>query len=207
MPILEVLKNWQLFLWIIPGVVFIHILNKFRPINTVNLSGWTYLISCIFLALITSIIVNLIPEGYIPNGYLMLLLQSICAFFLAIIASYYTSIGKWIVPNVYDTFCLNCYEWQSKRIMVTLANRKVYIGYLSKYPRNPKERYETQSISIIPLASGYRSVDTLDLKLKIYYDSPEDSEFQIIIPRKEIVTFSLFSDKIFASFNPKEKHP
>ena len=41
-------------------------------------------------------------------------------------------------------------------MLLTLKNGKAYIGILWKYPEHPKSRYESQTISIIPLRSGYR---------------------------------------------------
>ena len=40
-------------LWVVPGVIFIHIYNKRRPIDSINLSGWSYLFSLVIIAAFT----------------------------------------------------------------------------------------------------------------------------------------------------------
>ena len=47
-------------LWVIPGVIFIHIYNKKRPIDSINLSGWSYLFSLVIIAVFTWLPVEII---------------------------------------------------------------------------------------------------------------------------------------------------
>ena len=204
----EVLKNWHAFSWIIPGVVFIHISNKQRPIGTISLSGWSYVISFIIVAFITSGILSLLPSCWFDHQYSNLCLiglSSILSFILALICSH-EYIAKCVFADVHDIFCKNCLEWEENLVIVSLSNRKIYIGYLWKYPENPRERYELQSISIIPVLSGHRNSDKPGI-VEWTTQYPDESETEIIIPRKDIITFGLFDDKIFTFANPKTPMP
>lgn len=68
-------------------------------------------------------------------------------------------------------------------VAITMDNRKVYIGYVLATADPEKER---KAIRLLPIASGYRDKDTLDLVLTISYDplyeddspekGPEDAE-------------------------------
>ena len=43
----------QNILWVIPGVIFIYFFNKYRPNQTINLSGWPYVFSIVIIAFLT----------------------------------------------------------------------------------------------------------------------------------------------------------
>ncbi len=91
---------------------------------------------------------------------------------------------------------------EEEPISVTLRSRKVYIGFVVQ---TPGLRRGEQYISVLPLASGYRKVDTLDLVLtqdyiRVYEGKEVDpSEFEVTFPLSEIESASLFnpSDPLF----------
>lgn len=65
-------------------------------------------------------------------------------------------------------------------VAVTMDSRKVYVGYVLETP-DPER--ETKAIRLLPLASGYRKQETLELKLTTDYDwifkqalAPDDSQ-------------------------------
>ena len=77
------------------------------------------------------------------------------------------------------------------------------MGILWRYPENPKARHESQTISIIPFKSGYRSEDTKKVIWNIDYpEYKNQSQFidmETIIPRTEVVTFGKFNKKVFVN--------
>ncbi|MDE0518004.1 MAG: hypothetical protein OXH36_00390 [Bdellovibrionales bacterium] len=98
-------------------------------------------------------------------------------------------------PPVYDNFYRKCVEWQKKSVLLTLKNEKAYIGILWKYPENPKSRYESQTISIIPLRSGYREKEKKRIEWTTDYPYKKTyfNNMEVILPRSEIITFSRFN--------------
>lgn len=197
----------QKLLWVLPGVIFIHIYNKRRPIGSINLSGWSYIFSLVVVATI----VWLPTEGLINkidiSEYLQNIISSIIAILVsALLAILFASekISKFVFLPVYDIFFINCIKWENKPVILSLKNDKAYIGILLKYPENPKSKYETQMISILPLISGGREQHTKQVAWKVHYPQIQEDSFEVMIPRSEIVTFGKFNKNIFKHFTKKE---
>ena len=72
----------------------------------------------------------------------------------------------------------------------SLKNRKVYIGFVLNYGSETKDG--EFDVELLPLISGYRHIDTLDLIVTTSYDSTMAKGFSIIIPMAEIVSARLF---------------
>ena len=211
-------------LWVIPGVVFIHLYNKRRPEDTISLSGWPYLFSLVVIATLTWLPAEFIIKNDILNSKTLfvntlnigqstvtLLIATILAVIWFVPAQWRIA-SQWIFLPAYDNFYKKCIEWENKEILLTLKNGKTYQGLLWKYPESPKSRYESQTISMVPFKSGYRTKETKKVIWNTYY--PEYKEYsdlvdmEIIIPRTEIITFGKFSFKTFEHFekqNPQEE--
>ena len=88
-------------------------------------------------------------------------------------------------------------------VEITLRTRKSYIGFALK---GRMVNISEPDISIIPLASGYRNKETLELEITTNYAPViEDSEldyadFQVVIPKSEIVSVRLFDPEIYRRF-------
>jgi len=110
--------------------------------------------------------------------------------------------------SVYDNFYKKCIEWENKEILLTLKNGKTYQGLLWKYPESPKSRHESQTISMVPFKSGYRSDKTKEVVWNTYYPKYENYfdlvDMEIIIPRTEIITFGKFNNKTFEHFEKQK---
>lgn len=110
---------------------------------------------------------------------------------------------------------------ETRHVMITLRERKVYIGYVT---RTQDPAYDRQFISILPIASGYRDSETFHLTLDTPYAStyakmlgeeegegehalrPEiASQFEIILPVSEIQSASLFNWTAFEIFRGEEE--
>lgn len=94
-----------------------------------------------------------------------------------------------------------------KPLSVTLDNRKVYIGLMADSPEPGKDA----NLTILPLYSGYRDKDTLEMTLTRKYKSVDAllaelidtngevsdevasklDEYRVVIPRSRIVTINL----------------
>jgi hypothetical protein len=107
--------------------------------------------------------------------------------------------------------------WQAQReltlVSVVLKSRKVYIGFVtgSFDPLNDRNY-----IQLLPLQSGYRDSETLQLKITTDYsvvynrivnkevDLPTSNidDFKILVPVAEITSFNLFDEEAYNLFNP-----
>ena len=215
--------NLNNILWVIPGVLFIFLFNKHRPQKSISLSGWPYVFFIVVIASITWLpaewILKFISYKSIICIPFQLIISVLISFILFLLVNWSKSIAHLISLPVNDNFYNKCIEWENKSIILTLKNGKAYIGILWKYPENSKSRHESQTISIVPIKSGYRKEDTkqviwntdyLEYKqdtLDIHYskdseDKAGSDEIELIIPRSEIITFGKFNEKIFQYFNP-----
>ncbi len=255
-------------LWVIPGVIFIHIYNKRRPVDSINLSGWSYLFSLVIVAVfiwlpveilfqdkldvfgkwgilatpavsgllaffialalasseiikwpswlylfaslfITAIIwlsVEIILAGGLsffdkPQKTANLWIPVISGIIFFILTPLFIKLSNIIFFNMQDSFLIDCIYWENLPVILSLRNDKAYIGILLKYPENPRVRHESQTISIIPLASGGRNRNTKEVKWGLFYPQDALKDCEISIPRNEIVTFGKFNEKVFEHFN------
>lgn len=84
-------------------------------------------------------------------------------------------------------------------VMITMDDRKVYVGYIIDVGAPTEVTGVDQEILLIPTVSGYRDKDTL----KVVYttDYPSDTPIRPIGFRQEnIISISVFSDEIRESF-------
>ena len=200
-------------LWVIPGVIFIYLYNRFRPnepaATAINLSGRRYLSFLIFIAALTWFPSHLIVvewcnvnEGLIAQA--ITLAGSIILMLCLLWVAQWKPIAKRIFLPAEDNFYKKCVEWENEEILLTLKNRKAYYGILWKYPENPESRHESQTISIVPCISGYRDETTKKVIWNTYYPEYENKtnlkDRELIIPRSEIITFGKFNKKVFNHF-------
>ena len=201
-------------LWVIPGVVFINVYNRRRPDETIVLSGWPYLF---FLVVIASL-------AWLPSEWIMLkvagwtsveisnaaeqiitLTTSLAATAVLLLFAQWEPVANMIFSPEQDNFYRKCIEWENHAVLLTLKSGKVYIGVLWKFPENPRSRHESQTISIIPVKSGYRDNDTKKAMWNTDYKETQDKshfiDMEIIIPRSEIITFRKFNKEVFNYFS------
>lgn len=196
-------------LWVIPGVVFVNAYNRIRTLNHIDLSGWPYVFFLVLVASATWIPARFLVQEYglFVDGYKneSILLVAILFVFVGILVIWFKiSWSHWLFPGIrYDNFCLKCIELEGEVVFMTLKNEKVYMGILWKYPESPRSRHESQSVSVVPLQSGFRSSEDKRIiwNIKYHYDSGKDMEdMETVIPRSEIVTFGKFSEKTHQRF-------
>ena len=193
-------------LWVVPGMVFIFLYNKIRPVGSIQLSGWPYVFFLVFIAAFTWSPV----EWFVTNNNeyfpflpekVFILFFSVCLSCVLLYLFRKTSLPYWYHFDEYDNFCFKCIGLEGYSIFLTLKNEKAYVGILWKYPEDPTEKYEYQTISIIPLQSGFRREDKT-INWNIYYPHyQEDDEMEMFIPRSEIVTFAKFNPEVHKYFS------
>jgi hypothetical protein len=102
---------------------------------------------------------------------------------------------------------LNAALASERKISVTLNNRKWYVGYVSRVPSlSPREAY----VSILPVMSGFRNPETLEMEattdyVPIYESGVDKNKFVVIVPIAAIASASLFDDEIYVRFM-SQKH-
>ena len=102
---------------------------------------------------------------------------------------------------------------ETKAVSITLKSRKVYVGLMT---RTHDPLYDRKYVQLLPIKSGFRDPDTLELKLTIDYAVvyakiiQEEAtvvaggiqDFEIVIPVAEIQSVNLFSPATYLLFNP-----
>lgn len=94
---------------------------------------------------------------------------------------------------------------REKPVAITLENRKVYIGYVVA---GPDPTQEIKAIQILPLASGFRDKDDLQLALTTDYaaiytaesDRLATRDFVIVLPIARVMSLSIFDMAAYARF-------
>ncbi len=90
-------------------------------------------------------------------------------------------------------------------LMLTLTDRKVYIGHVEWVPPHPEAK--DAFIQIVPYFSGYRSSKTHELRLVTFYSSlyttlarPQIERFRKVLPTARIISAAEFDPAHYATF-------
>jgi len=96
-------------------------------------------------------------------------------------------------------------------IQVTLDNRKWYMGIVNESPNlDPQEQY----FRIIPILSGYRDAETLQIVPALFYEpayaTKDKNDFAVTIPVSSVKLASLFDRDAYLNYfarQPKKPRP
>jgi len=89
-------------------------------------------------------------------------------------------------------------------VMLTLESRKVYVGIVTSLGE-PNESYGMdQEISLLPILSGYREKDTLEVKFVTHYDKVNE-DLLIVIKQDQLLALCWFDLGIYEKLNTSEK--
>ena len=103
-----------------------------------------------------------------------------------------------------------------KPIELSLKNRKSYVGLVLRSSITKRGRSD---VTLLPIASGYRSEDTLELNLTIHYapiiDQLIDKEaeridyllrdYSVVLPRSEVCSARLFDLDVYEMFQKSRR--
>ena len=99
---------------------------------------------------------------------------------------------------------------QARRLVeLSLRSGKSYIGFAQE---SGIAKSGESDISVIPMASGYRSIDTLELKITTHYapmiegSELDYTDFRVVIPKSEIVSIRLFDPELYRGFQGRVGH-
>jgi len=100
---------------------------------------------------------------------------------------------------------------EGKLVSITLKNKKVYVGFISRNFFNPNS--DLKSVKIIPVFSGYRRNEDHRITFTTPYDPViqyvvesndndlDINDFQIGIPTSELNSVNIFDFRVYEMFN------
>ncbi len=98
---------------------------------------------------------------------------------------------------------VNAAAENEQTVSITLDNRKVYIGFILDAPNLSSS---DSHLAVLPLLSGYRDSDTLELRFTTNYvraavETETDlSSFQVTVPTAAIKVVSFFDERAYPHF-------
>lgn len=106
-----------------------------------------------------------------------------------------------------------------KMVEISLRTGKAYIGYAL---HTSITRPGDSDVTLVPMASGYRSEETRELRITTHYspiikewisrqDSPSIShtirDFKVVLPRSEVCSARLFDPAVYRLFQQSRRRP
>ncbi|MCK7146245.1 hypothetical protein L8P18_07470 [Enterobacter bugandensis] len=88
-----------------------------------------------------------------------------------------------------------------KSILVSMTNKKVYVGIVNALGEPNEKDGPNQQISILPIMSGYRDKDTLNVYFTNDYNNIEGYDTSVIIPVSQITQVSWFTMEVHDQVN------
>ncbi len=88
-----------------------------------------------------------------------------------------------------------------KSILISMNNKKVYVGIVNALGEPNEKDGPNQQISILPIMSGYRENDTLNVCFTNDYNNIEDYDTSVIIPVSQITQVSWFTIEVHDKVN------
>lgn len=88
-------------------------------------------------------------------------------------------------------------------LMISLDDRKVYVGRVSSMGEPNETEGADQEIVLIPIMSGHRNKDTLEVDLNIPYETV-NPDLAIVIRQERIISASQFDFAVYRKFKELE---
>lgn len=85
-----------------------------------------------------------------------------------------------------------------KVLMITMSDRKVYVGIINQLGEPNEKDGPNQEISIVPIYSGYRDINTLSLKLTVKYDT---KDIFVVLKQDQIISACEFRESLYLQLN------
>lgn len=103
-----------------------------------------------------------------------------------------------------DSLFLQSYVNDGFYLMLTMEDRKVYIGRVISLGEPNETEGMDQEIVITPYASGYRSESSLSLELNIKYTEVTE-DVSLVLRQDKIVSATQFSEALYEEFLQNQK--
>ena len=193
-------------IWTILGATGLLVYNKIVNLKYHQAEGWRYLLAVVFFAtsyhffpLISPYILPLLSLQIDMSKELSSLIRMIVSVVVSALLGYLLARIRNKMPDnpKSSTFHDCCFFWKNKFVFITLTNGKVYLAQLLDYTRDLDIE---AAIRVEPFTSGYRTKKgqvrwTFFYPVKdiaLYRKTENTKDPGLIIPYKQIVTFSLW---------------
>ncbi|MDC7682170.1 hypothetical protein PQU92_02715 [Asticcacaulis sp. BYS171W] len=103
-----------------------------------------------------------------------------------------------------DSLLFNLSLAKDKYAMISMDDRKVYVGKVCSLGEPSETNGMDQDIAIIPLMSGYRDKDTLEVTFNTHYDEIS-AEILLTLRQSSIISATEFNFDAYKIWNPKPK--
>ncbi len=106
--------------------------------------------------------------------------------------------------NPLDRLLFESFTDESRSIMLSMEGRKVYVGTISELGEPNESEGIGQTVAFIPLMSGYRKQETLELVFTTQYELI-DADLEIVVCYEDIQMASWFDFDTYKNLNPRPK--
>ena len=110
-------------------------------------------------------------------------------------------IGELLEDSPLDNLLFQLSLDKDKHAMLTMDDRKVYVGKVISLGEPSETSGMDQDISIMPLMSGYRDKDTLKVTFSTHYEDV-DSDIYLSLRQDAIVSATEFDFDAYQKWNP-----
>lgn len=115
-------------------------------------------------------------------------------------------IGELLEDSPLDNLLFKLSLKKDKHAMLTMNDRKVYVGKVISLGEPSETSGMDQDVSIIPLMSGYRNKDNLEITFTTHYEEV-DSDIYLSLRQDAIVSATEFDFEAYRIWNPPESSP
>lgn len=113
-------------------------------------------------------------------------------------------IGELLSDSPLDDLLFKLSLQKNKYVMLSMEDRKVYVGKIIDLGEPTETNGMDQDISIMPLMSGYRDKDTLKVEFKTFYEEVE-SDIYLSLRQDGIVSATEFDFEAYRQWNADDK--
>lgn len=110
-------------------------------------------------------------------------------------------IGELLEDSPLDNLLFKLSLEKDKHVMLTMDDRKVYVGKVISLGEPSETSGMDQDVSIMPLMSGYREKDTLKVTFTTYYEEV-DADIYLSLRQDAIVSATEFDFQAYLKWNP-----
>lgn len=111
--------------------------------------------------------------------------------------------GELLEDSPLDNLLFQLSLQKDKSIVLTMEDRKVYVGKVISLGEPTETNGIDQDVSIVPLMSGYRDKEDLRVHFNTYYDEI-DSDIYLSLRQDAIVSATEFNFEAYQKWNPKD---